>query len=47
MICEEYCEIRLYDALKRAKNRVMKLSYDPYMVFKPSKTPAGLYARQK
>jgi len=26
---------------------VMKLSFDPYMVFKSSKTPAGLYARQK
>ena len=25
----------------------MKLSFDPYMVFKSSKTPAGLYARQK
>ena len=25
----------------------MKLSFDPYMVFKSSQTPAGLYARQK
>jgi hypothetical protein len=25
----------------------MKLRYDPYQVFRPSKTPAGLYARQK
>ena len=25
----------------------MKLSFDPYMVFNSSKTPAGLYARQK
>lgn len=25
----------------------MKLRYDPYQIFKSSKTPAGLYARQK
>jgi hypothetical protein len=25
----------------------MKLRYDPYQVFRSSKTPAGLYARQK
>lgn len=25
----------------------MKLSFDPYMVFKSSKTPPGLYAHQK
>jgi hypothetical protein len=25
----------------------MKLRYDPYQVFRCSKTPAGLYARQK
>ena len=25
----------------------MKLRYDPYQVFRFSKTPAGLYARQK
>ncbi len=27
--------------------RTMKLAYNPYNVFKSSKTPAGLYARQK
>ncbi|MFC1875714.1 hypothetical protein ACFL2E_00345 [Thermodesulfobacteriota bacterium] len=25
----------------------MKLRYDPYQIFRGSKTPAGLYARQK
>ena len=34
----------------RAKQKIsalMKLRYDPYQVFRFSKTPAGLYARQK
>jgi hypothetical protein len=29
------------------KNAPMNLRYDPYQVFRSSKTPAGLYARQK
>jgi len=32
---------------KPKKAALMKLRYDPYQVFRFSKTPAGLYARQK
>ena len=34
-------------ALKREKNKPMTLRFNPLQVFKSSKTPAGLYARQK
>jgi hypothetical protein len=47
MVCEVYGKIILFAVLKRRKNQTMKLSFDPHQIFKSSKTPAGLYARQK
>jgi hypothetical protein len=35
------------NACQTKKAALMKLRYDPYQVFRFSKTPAGLYARQK